>query len=215
MKTSTTFKSRSVGLILFRSFQPMQKGQAVVETLAVLIIFLVLMLSLRISLNISDSREGMLAQGLTMAMSSARGATLSSLSNTVIRHEKEQRHSIQLNPLVKDMGTLAMKDLGIKSNAWSIASSQDNVQIHSILQEPGFIDPISIKSSIHVKGFPTHASDSIDVVKHLSQTTNLWGKPAQLTSHLSNLVSVQAHLTDVAWKRAKPNPDLLSAWKDH
>lgn len=215
MNSSITLKSHSVCLLLFPFTQVKQKGQAVVETIAVLIIFLVLMFSLRISVNISDSREGMIAQGLTMAMSSARGATLSSLSNTLIRHETDPLHSIQLNSLVKDMGTQAMKDLGIKSNAWSIASSQNDVPIYSILQQPGFIGSLSIKSNVHVKGFPTHASDSIDVVQQLSQTTNLWGKPAQLTSHLSNLVSLQAHLTDVAWKRAKPNSDLLSAWKDH
>lgn len=215
MKTSTTFKRRSVGLILFQSLQPMQKGQAVVETLAVLIIFLVLMLSLRISLNISDSREGLLAQGLSMAISSARGATLSSFSNTVIQRQADQRHSSQPVPSLKDLGNQAMQELGIKSNAWSVASSHKDVPIHSILQEPGFIGPLSIKSSIHVKGFSTHASDSMAVVKQLSQTTNLWGKPARLTSHLANLVSVQAHLTDLAWKRAKPNPDLLMAWKDH
>jgi len=215
MKSSITLKSNSVCLLHFPSIRVKQKGQAVVETIAVLIVFLVLMLSLRISLNISDSREGMIAQGLTMAMSSARGATLSSLSNTVMRYETDPLHPIQPNPLVKDLATQAMKEFGIKSNAWSIASSQDDVPIYSILQQPGFIGALSIKSSIHVKGFPTHASNSINMVKQLSQTTNLWGKPAQLTSHLSNLVSVQAHLTDDAWKRAKPNSDLLSAWKDH
>lgn len=215
MKTSIEVKSRSGCLMMFRSLQVMQKGQAIVETLAVLIIFLVLLLSLRISLNISDSREGLLAQGLSMAISSARGATLPSLSNTVIQHETDQRHSSLLIPSVNDLGTQAMQELGINSNSWSVASSHHDVPIHSLLQEPGFIGPLSIKSSIHIKGFSTHASDSMAVVKQLSQTANLWGKPAKLTSHLANLVSVQAHLTDAAWKRSKPNRDLLMAWKDH
>ena len=215
MKTSIEVKSRSGCLIMFRSLQVTQKGQAIVETLTVLIIILFLLLSLRISLNISDSREGLLSQGLSMAISSARGATLSSLSNTVIQHQTDHRHSSQHVPSVKELGNQAMQELGIKSNAWSVVSSHDDVPIHSLLQEPGFIDQLSIKSSIHVKGFSTHASDSMAVVKQLSQTTNLWGKPAKLTSHLANFVSVQAHLTDVAWKRAKPNRDLLMAWKDH
>ena len=215
MRTFSAIKSHSDCLIKPRSLQFMQKGQALVETLSALILFLVMMLALKTSINISDRREGLLAQGLSMAMSSARGATLPGLSNTVIRHETDQRVSSQHIPLVRDSETQAMKELGINAEAWSIANGQYVIPIHSTLQGPGFIGSISIQSSIHVKGFPTHASDPIHVQKQLSQTTHLWGKPAQLTSHLSNLVSVQAHLTDVAWKRAKPNPDLLSAWKDH
>ncbi len=196
------------------SLLAVQKGQALVETITVMIVFLILILLLQIITKISDSREGLLAKGLSIAISSARGATLSNFAETEIRHQNYKDLGNTRSRIATDFSTNAMQELGMKSHHWSILINRVDTPIHSMIQGVGFRDRLVIKSSVHVKGFPTHASDSNDVVKHLSKTTHLWGNPASMTSQLSRFVSAQAHLTDVAWKRAKPSQDFLSSWKE-
>jgi hypothetical protein len=64
-----------------------------------------------------------------------------------------------------------------------------------------------------VKGKVSHASDPAETIRTLAQSGRIWGNPAALTRHLTSALTMQAHLTDVAWKRPKPNQDLLTDWK--
>lgn len=192
----------------------LQTGQAMIETITVLLIFLILLLSIQLSTSISDSREGLLAQGLTLAISSARGATLSNGPDTVISRQTSIYHGNIRSAFGTDIETNTMRELGMRTHSWSTSTGQDVIAIHSMIRSRGVGELLAINTNVQVKGFPTHASDSEDAVKHLSQTTNLWGKPASLTNKLSKFVTAQAHLSDAAWKRPAPTQDLLMSWRD-
>ena len=191
-----------------------QRGQAIAEIVVLLIIFMVMLLSLKISMKISDSRDSMLLQGLSLAISSARGAGLSDLFSEIAKSEENPFKKIQYSNDTKNHQSLVMRELGMKTYEWTISANRDQVSIPRLLKSTDFHDFLDVRSIVQIKGFSSHASDSNQVVKQITQTNLLWGAPARLTNQLSRFVSAQTHLTDMAWKRAKPNNDLLSSWKD-
>jgi hypothetical protein len=183
-----------------------QKGQAMVETMFVLLTFVIFLLSVSFTQKISDRSSELLNHGLSTAISSARGATLS-----VVRHGENRNisgHSFNNNK------NLSMDELGTSSNIWSIAELHDKLIIPTLLQQKDIDQTFTFHSSVMVRGLSTHANDSDDVVTTLNRTKRLWGKPAAMTRHLSSVVKVQAHLTDAAWKRPGPKQNFLADWKE-
>ncbi len=182
-----------------------QKGQALIETTLVLVIFLIMLFSIIFTQKVSERSSDMLNQGLSMAISSARGATLSG-----VRFEGIEPRG----PTQGDIATNGMQELSTSSSGWFISEMNDPMAVPSILQQSkSLIQPFSLRSVVMVKGNPSHASDPGDAARTLSQTKRMWGTPAALTRQLTSIVTVQAHQTDAAWKRTKPAQDLLSGWK--
>lgn len=182
-----------------------QKGQALIETTLVLVIFLIILFSIVFTQKISERSSDMLNQGLSMAISSARGATLSGVRFEGMEQQGQPKG---------ENATNGMQELGTRSSGWFISEMNEPMAVPVMLQQSKFLtQPFPLRSIVMVRGNPSHASDPGAAARTLAQTKRIWGTPAALTRQLTSIVTVQAHQTDAAWKRTKPAQDLLSGWK--
>lgn len=145
-------------------------------------------------------------QGLSMAIAAARGGSLSGIRHDAALDHQPQSFNNQASHSMEEFGTLATQ--------WTTASLQARIPVPHLLKTDGLMQPILIHASVTVKGQSSHAADSSNTVSRLHSSKSLWGKPAALTRSLTSVIAVQAHLTDITWKRPKPKQDLLSDWKN-
>ena len=183
-----------------------QSGQAALESIIVVILFLLLMFASKLLLQAQESKQDLFSSSLAFAVSAARGATLNGISIYGMNGQRSQMN--------KNLENKTMNELGMMDDKWIRSRQEMTLNVPKALTLSNNLGHIKIRDSAYVKGNISHARGSEDVTSKLKHTKNIWVSPASQTEILIRYTIDSSHLVDMAWKRNIPKIDLMKGWSD-